>query len=363
MVTTRLRWVLGGVMVLGLALAQQNGPVPTSPALPPAEAVASPPDDAAPPDPAPDPDASAPDTPESGNPEADPGDPAAEQEGASITLTRKAKDSKERLIKIVRTGLTDDTGIFVACTPQDSDPPKSPTLSVFSETGPGGIEVTVDKNLIRAPLAVVTQQESGDGHIEMSAGTARYLDEPPPGKTDRLSRCAVEAAPKPAPDTVFVTQGRTSLKGQTLVYDESDGLARITGPITFERVPATGKPETDRLTGNSERIEVNVDKETTTLVGGVVLKNGARTSTADRVDYDDAANVAILRGTPGTPAESVSGPDTIRAPLLRYNLDRNTVVAVGSADQPITGEFEDGAAPVPETTPDHPRPLRPEMAA
>ncbi len=172
----------------------------------------------------------------------------------------------------MRTGLTDDTGIFASCTPQDSDPAGSPTLSVFSETGSGGIQVTVDKNLIRAPLAIVTQQESGDGHIEMSAGSARFLDEPPEGKTDRLSRCAVEASPQPAPDTVFVKQGRTDLKGKTLVYDESDGVARIDGPITFERSQEPGKPDAERLSGNSERIEVNVDKETTTLVGTVVLK-------------------------------------------------------------------------------------------
>ena len=78
---------------------------------------------------------------------------SADQEGANVTLTRKAKDGKSRIIKIVRTGLTDDTGIFASCTPQDGDPAGSPTLSVFSETGPGGIQVTVDKNLIRSPLA------------------------------------------------------------------------------------------------------------------------------------------------------------------------------------------------------------------
>ncbi|WP_206431609.1 LptA/OstA family protein [Deinococcus psychrotolerans] len=263
--------------------------------------------------------------------------PAADQEGASVTLTRKAKDGKQRVIKIVRTGLTDDTGIFASCTPQDSDPPGSPTESVFSETGPGGIQVTVDKNLIRAPLALVTQQEGGDGHIEMSAGTAQFLDEPPQGKTDRLSRCAVQADSKPAPDTVFVNQGRTNLKGKTLVYDESDGVARIDGPITFDRAPAAGKSETERLTGTSERIDVNVDNETTTLVGTVVLKNAGRVSKAARVDYDDAANVAILRGSPDKLAESVNGEEVICALVIRYNLDLNTVLAEGQ----IGGQFPD----------------------
>ena len=319
------RWALLPAVLLGLALAQ---------AQPPAEQVA--PADPVPADAAP-----------------SDGAPAntAPQEGASVQLTRKADDGTERVIRIVRTGLTDDTGIFVACTPQDSDPAGSPTLSVFSESGPGGIQVTVDKNLIRAPLAIVTQQEGGDGHIEMSAGTAQFLDNVPEGKTDRLSRCAVEADPKPAPDTVFVTQGRTSLKGQSLVYDESDGIARIAGPITFTRAPEAGKPASDALNGNSDRIEVNVDKETTTLAGNVTLKNGTRTSSADRVDYDDAANVAILRGAAGAPAVSVDGTDTIRAPVLRYNLERNTVIAIRSDDTPITGEFQDGEPDTPAGNP------------
>ncbi|GAA4004956.1 LptA/OstA family protein [Deinococcus rubellus] len=350
------RLTLSGVLLLGLALAQQSSPQSPSvqqPGLVPAEQTSAPaagqptadpvmpiespaPGDSAPADPAP---ADVPlgaDQSATDSPVTDPSGDA--QEGANVTLTRKAKDGKERVIRIVRTGLTDDTGIFASCTPQDSDPAGSPTVSVFSETGPGGIQITVDKNLIRAPLALVTQQEGGDGHIEMSAGTARFLDNPPEGKTDRLSRCAVQADPKPAPDTVFVTQGRTSLQGQTLVYDESDGVARIGGPITFERAPAPGKSEADRLTGNSERIEVDVDKETTTLAGKVVLKNGARTSTADRVEYDDAANVAVLRGMPGALAQSVNGQEIICAMIIRYNLDLNTVTAVDK----ISGQFPDG---------------------
>lgn len=71
---------------------------------------------------------------------------------------------------------------------------------------------------------------------------------------------------------MLVTQGKTELKGQKLVYDETDGIARIDGPIGFTR-PSDDGP----LTGQSERIEVDVDEEQTTLVGNVVLnsKGGA----------------------------------------------------------------------------------------
>ncbi len=299
---------------------------------------------------------------------------------------------------MLRTGTSDASGIFTACQPLEDDPPGTPTISVFSETGAGGIRVTIDKNVIVAPLAVVSQKEGGDGHIEVSAGTARYLDAaavtpvaasvtappaaaatstpamptgttpalstpvtatPPPANsptTDRLTRCEVEAKASTVQGSVNVTQGKTRLKGSKLVYDDSDGIARIDGPITFVRdgtssdgaSPGSASPGSassssaaNSLTGSSASIEVNVDDQTTTLVGGVTLKNGARTSSAERVEYDDAANVAILRGSAGSPAKTVTADQTLTASVIRYNLDTGSVVAIG----PVAGEFQDGETP------------------
>ncbi|THF68502.1 OstA family protein [Deinococcus sp. Arct2-2] len=280
------------------------------------------------------------------NPTPDPAAPPAEAEAenATLELIRKGDDGKERRIRIVRTGTTDATGIFTICSRQDDEPEDAPTLLVFSETGTGGIQIFIDKNVIRVPLALVTQkdvpegEEGGDGRIEASAGTARFLDNPPEGKTDRLSRCAVEATPKPKQGTVRVTQGKTELTGQKLVYDESDGIARIDGPIAFSRANDDGP-----LTGSSQRIEVDVDDEKTILVGNVVLTSkGGRVSKAGRVEYDDAANVARLIGTPEQPAESVQNGDTLRAGVILYDLDRNEVVARKADGGTITGEFQDG---------------------
>ncbi|MBZ9750032.1 LptA/OstA family protein [Deinococcus sp. HMF7604] len=276
--------------------------------------------------------------------------PAPEQAGAeqsSLELVRRSeKDGKSRRILIVKTGTQDDSGVFVLCQPTEDDPEDAPTLAVFSETGTGGVRLTIDKNVITVPLAVVTQlppkdgQEGSDGRVEASAGTARFLDEPPPGKTDRLSRCAVEATPKPAADTVLVTQGRTELRGQKLVYDSADGIARIDGPITFKR-----SSDKDALSGTSQRIEVSVDDEKTTLVGNVVLNSeGGRVSKAARVEYDDASNIARLYGTPEQPAQSVKGGDTLSAGTILYDLDRNEVRAVKPEGGTITGEFIEGEA-------------------
>ncbi|WP_293911597.1 LptA/OstA family protein [Deinococcus sp.] len=281
----------------------------------------------------------------------------ASDDQPKIQLERKGDDGKVRTIRILKTG-SDEAGIAVTCTPQDDEPAGSPSVVVYSDSSVGGVQVTVDKNVIRAPLAIITKQGQkedqkegeggGDGHIEVSAGTARFLDAAPEGKTDRLSRCAVEATPTTSPNTVFVTQGKTNLRGQKLIYDEKDGIARIDGPITFERPAPEGETDADRLSGTSQRIEVNVDNETTTLAGEVVLTSGERTSKAERVDYDDAKNVAILRGSPGKPAQSVKGKDILCAAVIRYYLDTNNVDVIASKDESgaitgtITGSFSDG---------------------
>ncbi|MGM9319841.1 LptA/OstA family protein [Deinococcus aquaticus] len=276
--------------------------------------------------------------------------PEAGAEQASLTLVRRSeKDGKDRRILIVKTGTDDTTGVFALCQPLPDDPEGAPTLAVFSETGAGGVQITIDKNVIRVPLAVVTQnapkdgQDGSDGRVEASAGTGRFLEreEVPPDTKDRLTRCEVQAAPKPAPDTVLVTQGRTELRGQKLVYDSADGVARIDGPIKFTR-----RSDTDPLTGQSDRIEVSVDDEKTTLVGNVVFNSaGGRVSRAARVEYDDTRNVARLYGTAEQPAESVKGGDTLRAGVIVYDLDRNEVYAMKAEGSTITGEFTDTDTP------------------
>lgn len=276
-------------------------------------------------------------------------------EQACLALVRQGKDGEERRILVIRTGTSDETGIYTVCGPRDGDPEGTPNIGVFSETGAGGVRVVIDKNVVRVPLAIVTNRppegdrEGSDGRVEASAGTARFLDTAPEGKTDQLSACGVEAQPRPAPDTVFVTQGKTRLRGQSLVYDETDGVARIGGPITFTRDNAE-----QPLSGSSERIEVDVDAERTLLVGKVELKSeGGRVSRAPRVEYDDAANTARLYATGGEPAESTKGTDVLRVTsgYILYNLDSSDVVVFSDEGSKISGEFQDGESAAPTTTP------------
>lgn len=263
-------------------------------------------------------------------PPTQPAAPAEDLPEVSITVERKTKEGETRVIEIKRVG-TDETGIAATCQPLDEDPPGTPTLTIYSDTTERGVQLKVDKNLIRAPLAIVSKKEGGDGRIEVSAGTARYLEATPEGKTDRFSRCEVEVNPEVKDGTVNVTQGKTKLRGSSLVYDEADGIARIKGPIQFDR---------EELRGKSETLEVDVENEMTTLVGNVEFVDGDRTSKAARVDYDDTANVAILRGTAERPAETATPRDSLKAVTIRYNLDTGEVVALAPKGG-IRGTFED----------------------
>ncbi len=263
----------------------------------------------------------------------------------SLELVRSGKDGKDRVIRVERSTVGAEHGLFTNCGLQEGDPEDAPTITVFNERDNGLVTIQIDKNRIEVPLAVVTQRSkpdgsSGDGRVEASAGSARFLDDVPEGAKDRLSRCAVEVKPTPTPDTVLVTQGKTHLKGQKLIYDESDGIARIDGPITFNR-----DNEKDPLKGKSNRIEVNVDEEKTVLVGNVVLESGGgRISKAGRVEYDDTQNVARLYATADQPAESVQGSDVVRltSGYILYHLDNNDVYMVKEASGNLTGEFQDG---------------------
>ncbi|MGL5004503.1 MAG: LptA/OstA family protein, partial [Casimicrobium sp.] len=151
-----------------------------------------------------------------------------------------------------------------------------------------------------------------------------------------------DVKPDPKPGTVFVTQGKTKLTGSQLKYTQETGIAVIDGPIIFERPQSSGSV----LKGSSQKITVDVDNEKTFLEGNVKLDSKCRTSTAERVEYDDKANLAVLFGKPAI-SRRLDNTDEIKGERLEYNLDTNDVVIEGDKDV-ITGEFDDNAKPCSE---------------
>jgi lipopolysaccharide export system protein LptA len=236
-------------------------------------------------------------------------------------------ERNEKSITAVRYG-PNDKGVFEICPAKEGDP-EGLTRAVLSDEDPYRVHVTVNENIIRAAVTTIAKRENGDGHLEAFNGSVESV--PDTGGEECI-------LPTVKPDlregSVEVTQGRTRLTGQKLVYDESDGLAIVDGPITFTR-----PQKDDALNGTSERITINVDEETTFLEGDVVLKSRCRTSNAASVLYDDNAGIAILSGTPASTSEA-GGENAITGDVIRYNLETNDVV-VTSRDGKITGTFSD----------------------
>jgi lipopolysaccharide export system protein LptA len=234
----------------------------------------------------------------------------------------------DKVITAVKYG-PDDAGLVINCGPKDDDLTKINRV-VYYDLDPYLVHVTIDKNIIRAPIVVVAKKEGGDGQLEAYAGTAKRIegDDAP---------CLPEVKPDPKPGTVFVDQGKTKLTGSRLDYTEETGIAVIQGPIVFERPQDKG----DILRGTSDKITVDVDNEKTFLEGKVTLASKCRTSTADKVEYDDTKNLAVLFGKPAV-STSKDGKDVIKGERLEYDLDTNDVVVTASGDG-VAGTFDDEA--------------------
>jgi lipopolysaccharide export system protein LptA len=222
----------------------------------------------------------------------------------------------------------DDKGLAIICPPKDDDPDQL-TQTVYYDVAPYFVHITVDKNLIKAPIAFVTAQDGGDGKIEAYAGTATE------SKDEKA--CLPDLKPDPKPGTVLVEQGKTKLNGSRLQYDRITGIAEVAGPINFER-----PQENDSLKGTSDSIRIFVDAEKTVLEGNVTLTSKCRTSTADRVEYDDTKNRAILFGKPVVSRQS-DGSE-IQGSVISYNLETNDVIVVEKYGG-IAGKFDGDAPP------------------
>jgi lipopolysaccharide export system protein LptA len=315
-----------GLVLLGLlggALVQSQTTDPNQPVQPA-------PTQPAPTEPAPtEPTPATPATPSS--PTVDPEIPF-EEFPATTELNRKDKK-----IIAIKYG-PNSKGLVIFCNPKDEDKDRQ-TRAVYLDESPYLIHITIDKNIVKAPIAFITKKEDGDGQLEAYAGTAVE------SKDDTV--CLPVVKPDPKPGTVFVEQGKTKLTGSRLDYSQETGIAIIAGPIIFER-----PQKNDKLTGTSEKITVDVDGEKTFLEGNVVLKSKCRNSQATKVEYNDKRNLAILFGKPAISIQTdASGKQIgeVRGERIEYNLETNDVVvtfgqAKGTAEAPLS-VFADDSKP------------------
>jgi hypothetical protein len=133
-------------------------------------------------------------------------------------------------------------------------------------------------------------------------------------------------------DRVTLREGRTTVQGGALRYNNASGLGEMRGPIALERRAAGEAPA---LQASANALLFNVDDEVQTLRGAVRVEAEERVSEAEELELDEQAGVAVLRGSP---ARSRNAEGEVSGEVLVYDLDSNDVVVRGSVQATLTLE-------------------------
>jgi lipopolysaccharide export system protein LptA len=190
--------------------------------------------------------------------------------------------------------------------------------NVFYGPVAGYVETRFDETVLLSQIAVVrvpSGASEDDETVELFGGRAVFDR---PGCLDEVDDA--EALP------VELRQGRTTIEGTRFFLDRGTDVADVAGPVTLVR-SASGDDDRPPLQATAAAMTFDVARERATLIGDVVVTSGERTSTADALELDEAAAVAILTGAP---AVSRRGSDEVRGSTLRYDLETDEVVATGS---------------------------------
>ena len=156
--------------------------------------------------------------------------------------------------------------------------------------------------------------------IEMFGGSLSFSDTLCPENVERSTQ----------PD-VTIEQGRSTTKGTLLNYDNATGEGDLSGPVALERIAEGDSPA---LSVTAEGgLTFNDDEDVSTFRGGVQTTSEGRVSSADTLEYNEAAGVAILRGSP---ARSQEDDDVVEGSVIEYYLDSNDVVV----KENVKGVFE-----------------------
>lgn len=201
--------------------------------------------------------------------------------------------------------------------------------NLFFGPVPGYVETRIDDTVLVSQVARVRVPTGDDGDddetIELFGGLVTF---------DRPG-CIAEVDDAEA-RPVELRQGRTTVTGTRFFLDRGTDVATMDGPIALER--AAERDDRPPLTARAAELTFDVGRERATLIGEVEVTSGERVSVADRLELDEEAGVALLTGSP---AVSRRGPDEVRGSTLRYDLETDEVVAIGSVFATFEVELED----------------------
>ena len=148
---------------------------------------------------------------------------------------------------------------------------------VYQHPEPDGVVATVSNLTIRGPRAELT---APDGELIAQAQGRR------------------EAV---FDGGVIVTRGRLTAVGATLRYAEATGLgvlAGLNGARVEVRIAPAEEGESEVII-DAERVTFDVDTDTSVSEGDVRLLNGDQAARAERLEYEEDANLGVLSGNDG----------------------------------------------------------------
>lgn len=242
------------------------------------------------------------------------GQSASESPAPDANLPTFELRRDDRPITVQQTALDAEGGI--AITRGGSGCRADENISFFYAPDPKRIETTVNNTLIRSSVVLRSQPKEGGAEAQDDAvldffGGSLELNE----ETD----CPRNVRRNPQ-QQVLIEEGRTTVRGASLVYDNATGVGDMQGPITLARRAAGDFPALD---ASARRLSFNVDDDIQTLRGAVSVTSEGRTSEADVLELDEDAGFAILRGSP---ARSRNEEGEVVGEVIEYDLNSNDVV-------------------------------------
>ncbi len=188
---------------------------------------------------------------------------------------------------------------------------------------PGYVDTRVGKDTeLRSNVAIVLTPEQAAGGSNAAAGEDQTLELYDGTVTLDRPGCIGSEQRTKAPSVTMV-QGRTTVRGTRFFLDQGSDTGTMDGPIELVRAAAGDSPA---LTASADSMRFDTQTRHATLMGNVKVTSQDRVTTADSLELDEAAGVALLAGSP---ARSTQGKDVLEGSRLRYYLNNNDVVVLG----------------------------------
>lgn len=260
---------------------------------------------------------------------------AAAQTGPAANLPSFELQRGDRPITVQQTATDAEGGI--AITRGGSECRKDENLSFYYAPDPKRINTKVDNTRIRSSIVLRTQPKEGGAEAQDKAvlsffgGSLGLNDE---------TLCPQNFKRTKDPKVV-ITEGRTTVEGGRLRYENNRGVGEMEGPVDLSRRAAGDSPA---LTASSARFSFNVDDDIQTLRGNVKVESDGRTSEADILELDEEAGFAVLRGNP---ARSRNDEGEVAGEVIEYDLDSNDVVVTQGVKGTFTIDTGDENASLP----------------